>query len=138
MEIPRTISPDEATKLIVDCDAAIMSGADTSNRTKPISKCMECGVKFVSERFRACPICSVHNARHIDLQDDDQYERARRLRGFGHPAGGIRRSADITGWTEGLPREGRKWYVSAFIVVGIFTVCIGAWLGLWRLAMVLL
>ena len=114
-ELPPGICADQATQLIVDCDAAIMSGVDKSGRHQAISVCEECGVQFASDKFRACPICSVHNAEQIDLQN----------------AGGIRRSADITEQRRLLKKSNdqewreakyRRWFIATWVIIIGFAI----------------
>jgi hypothetical protein len=72
MEYPPSLSPKQASKLIVDAEHRIAEGIAKSGRIpNPIKSCKHCGVKFATQRFNYCPICAVNNAQQIELQDND-------------------------------------------------------------------
>jgi len=71
MKHPIGLSNDEASAIIVDVEQKQFDGTLVTNkRSVTIKYCDKCGVKFSSKNFNYCPICTVHNAKNIDLQDN--------------------------------------------------------------------
>ena len=73
MEYPSGLSITDAKKLIVNAEQRIFKGTAKSGWTDgPIRQCVTCRTQFNSNYFHQCPLCSIRNAKQIELENTNQ------------------------------------------------------------------